>query len=63
MTKHIADKSHETGSGRIRNFTQQEREQGMHPSVAMLHARPTRTDVQDGRRVAEFMRIDRGHRV
>ncbi|MTH61957.1 hypothetical protein [Paracoccus litorisediminis] len=63
MTKHIADKLQESGPGRLRNFTRQEREAGLHPSIAILHERPRNAAEAKGRRLAEFTRIDRGHRV
>lgn len=61
--KHIADKSHETGTGRILHFTQHERESGLHPAVASLHARSRNEDAQDTRRIREFARIERGQLV
>lgn len=61
--KHIADKPHETGAGRILHFTQQERESGMHPAVTSLHARSRNDDTQDKRRIREFARIERGQLV
>ncbi|MDS9466643.1 hypothetical protein RGQ15_03490 [Paracoccus sp. MBLB3053] len=67
MTRHIADKTHETGSGRVRNYTRQERESAQHPSIRALHSRPKKTagkeDAASGRRVAEYARIERGHTV
>lgn len=58
--KHIADKPHETGAGRILHFTQQERESGMHPAVTSLHARSRNDDTQHKLRIREFTRIERG---
>lgn len=63
MTRHIADKKHEHGPGRIRNFTQQERESGLHPAITALHVRPKPVLSKDGRRVSEYARIERGQRV
>ncbi|HWL57818.1 MAG TPA: hypothetical protein VNQ78_14235 [Paracoccus sp. (in: a-proteobacteria)] len=60
MTRHIADKQHETGAGRVQNFTRQERESGTHPAVVSLLARPRKVDDQGGRRISEFVRIERG---
>ncbi|WP_134678602.1 hypothetical protein [Paracoccus ravus] len=63
MTRHITDKTQENGPGRLQNFTRQERESGMHPSVAVLHSRPRKETASEGRRIIEFARIERGHRV
>lgn len=63
MTKHIADKQHASGPGRMRNFTRHERESGLHPAIAALHSRPRIGAVSDARRVAEYTRIERGRRV
>lgn len=57
--KHIADKPHQTGPGRVRNFTQQERESGLHPAVVALHSRNHTRDEASDRRMAEFTRIER----
>lgn len=61
--KHIADKPHATGAGRILHFTQQERESGLHPAVASLHARSRSEDAQQTHRIREFTRIERGQRA
>ncbi len=61
--KHIADKIHDTGAGRVQNFTRQERESGLHPAIAQLHARPHGRDEKSDRRIAEFTRIERGRQV
>lgn len=59
MAKHIIDNTHQTGPGRVEHFTRQEREQGLHPAIEALHARPKERQETD-RRVAEFTRIERG---
>lgn len=60
MTKHIIDKSHATGPGRLRHYTRQERESAMHPAVAKLLSRPSGRSSAEGRRLIEFTRIERG---
>ena len=61
--KHIADKPHQTGAGRILNFVQQDRQSGLHPAIQALHARPVANARDATRRVAEYARIERGHRA
>ncbi|MFT4012014.1 MAG: hypothetical protein QM682_01190 [Paracoccus sp. (in: a-proteobacteria)] len=58
--KHIADKPHRTSAGRILNFIRQDRESGLHPAVAALHARPRRDEAKADHRMQEFTRIERG---
>ncbi|MDT1060708.1 hypothetical protein RM190_02495 [Paracoccus sp. CPCC 101403] len=60
MTRHIADRQHETGAGRIRNFTRQDREATIHPAIQRLLTRRKQEDAGGGRRMAEFLRIERG---
>ena len=62
MTKHITDKPNETGPGRVRHFTQHERESGVHPAISALHSRPKQRDDEGDKRMAEFTRIERGER-
>lgn len=62
MTKHISDRPRENGNARLREYTRQEREAGTHPSVAALSSRPRDRD-GDGRKTAEYARIDRGQTV
>lgn len=61
--KHIADKQHETGAGRVLHFTQHEREAGLHPAVASLHTRSRDEATENARRLREFARIERGQLV
>lgn len=61
--KHIADKPHQTGPGRVRNFTQHERETGLHPAIVALHARKHLRDDKTDRRMVEFTRIERGQKA
>ena len=61
--KHVADKQHETGAGRILHFTRHERESGLHPAVARLLARARNENAQATRRIREFARIERGQQV
>ena len=63
MTRHIADRSQESSSGRTQYYTRQERESGLHPAVAALRMRPRARSEAANRRAAEFARIERGHRV
>ena len=63
MTRHIADKPHASGPGRLRNFIRQDRESGLHPAVAALHARARKSGDADNRRLAEYARIERGQRA
>lgn len=62
MTRHIADQHHTTGKGRVENFTRAEREQGIHPAIIELNRRPVVRD-KKSRRMAEFLRIERGRLV
>ena len=64
MTRHLSDKPRTTAAGRLRHFLQHERESGdIHPAIAALHARSTKATPEADRRVAEFTRIERGHRA
>lgn len=59
MTKHISDKPREGANGRLRAFTQQERETGPHAASQALHSRP-KVRLEDGRKTREYTRIERG---
>lgn len=61
--KHIADKPHHTGPGRVQNFARHEREAGLHPAVVALHARRHLRNDKTDRRMVEFARIERGDRA
>lgn len=61
MAKHISDQSRSHGAARLREFTRQERESGMHPAIALLRSRPQMRDDEVNRKTVEFMRIARGH--
>ncbi|MFC3570793.1 hypothetical protein [Paracoccus sp. TOH] len=63
MTRHLADRSHETSAGRTQYYTRQERESGTHPAIAALRMRPRARSEATNRRAAEFARIERGHQV
>lgn len=64
MTRHLSDKPRKVGTGRLRHFLQHERETGdMHPAVFALHARRATNTPKTDRRVAEYARIERGHRA
>ncbi|MBO9453600.1 hypothetical protein J7376_10640 [Paracoccus sp. R12_1] len=58
MTKHISDQPRAHAGTRLREYTRQEREAGMHPAVATLRARP-QTRGQENRKTAEYLRIER----
>ena len=59
MTKLISDKPKEKGTSRLREFTRQEREAGIHPAIVALRSRP-QTRSEENRRFAEYARIERG---
>ncbi|WP_347137992.1 hypothetical protein [Paracoccus sp. SSK6] len=60
MTKPISDRPEEKGTIRLREFTRQDRESGIHPAIMALRARPqTRGEVN--RKAVEYARIERGH--
>ena len=61
MTEKTTNQSN-ASDARLREFTRQERESGIHPAIQALHARPaSRSD--SNRRAEEFTRIERGHGV
>ena len=62
MGKHISDQPRSQGQTRLREFTRQEREAGTHPAIEALRSRPQSRD-GDGRKTAEYLRIDRGQRT
>lgn len=59
MTKHISDQPRSQGNARLREYTRQEREAVPHPTVMALHSRP-KDRSGDGRKTAEYARIERG---
>lgn len=58
MNKHISDQHRMHGQARLREYTRQERESGMHPAIAALRSRPQDRGAEN-RKTAEFLRIDR----
>lgn len=62
MSKHLSDQPRTHDGARLREYTRQERESGTHPSIAALRSRPKDRD-RDGRKVAEYARIERGETV
>ena len=62
MGRHISDHPRSQAQLRLREFTRQERESGLHPAIEALRTRPQTRD-GDGRKTAEYLRIDRGQRV
>ena len=60
MSRHIADKRDAGKDGRLKHFTEIEREQGgAREQTLDLQKRP-RDGREEGRRVQEFVRIERG---
>ncbi|NHF73043.1 hypothetical protein [Paracoccus xiamenensis] len=60
MTKTLTDHERSTGSGRLRAYVAHDRESGVHPAIEALHRRPHARDGDDGRKTAEYARIERG---
>ncbi|MFN0115369.1 MAG: hypothetical protein ACKVPY_11900 [Paracoccaceae bacterium] len=61
MTRHIADRQAAGGAGSLARFAEVERREGAegaHPAVKAVQVRPATRE--GGRRVAEFVRIERG---
>ena len=56
MSKHISDQPRSQAHLRLREFTRQERETGVHPAVESLRTRPQTRD-GDSRKTSEFLRI------
>ncbi|MDB6181268.1 hypothetical protein [Paracoccus fistulariae] len=59
MKKHDLEQVH-AGNARLREFTRQERESGVHPYIAALRSRP-KDRPADGRKLSEYTRIERGY--
>lgn len=59
MTKHISDQPRSQSGTRLREYTRQEREAGVHPAISTLHSRAKERG-DENRKTAEFLRIDRG---
>ena len=60
MDEQISDQAQQSDGGtRLREYTRQERESGMHPAIATLRSRP-QTRGEENRKTAEFLRIARG---
>lgn len=59
MSKHISDQPRTAGQKRLREYTRQERESGVHPAIMTLRNRP-QTRGGDNRKTAEYLRIERG---
>lgn len=62
MIKHVKDPPRSHGQNRLREFTRQEREAGMHPAISALRSRPVMRGAEN-RKTAEYLRIDRGRTV
>lgn len=63
MTEQPSHQSHEAGNSRLKNFLRQEREDGLHPAIKALHARPNSRVEDHNRRAVEYARIARGRSV
>lgn len=59
MTRHIGDKTRESGQGRLREYLRQEREAQLHPAIRALISRP-KPQAGATRQLREFARIERG---
>ncbi len=59
MSKHIADQPRPHGGIRMREFARQERMAATHPAIETLRKSP-KTRTEQGRKIAEYLRIDRG---
>ncbi|MFD1913543.1 hypothetical protein [Halodurantibacterium flavum] len=63
MTRHIIDKTPRNNTGtRLRSFLAIAREDGQHPATQKLIRRPADRSAA-GRRLREFLRIERGRLV
>lgn len=60
MTRILTDHERSNGSGRLRAYLTHDRETGVHPAIQALHRRPHTRDGDDGRKAAEYARIERG---
>lgn len=59
MNTNTNDRGQDDVQACLREFTRQEREAGTHPAITELHARP-KTRTAENRKMAEFLRIERG---
>lgn len=59
MSRHISDRPHSNSGARLREFTRQERESGVHPAIQVLRTR-AQARSEENRKAAEYVRIDRG---
>ncbi len=62
MSKHVEDQPRSPDHNRLREYTRQERESGMHPAIWALHSRPLMRGSVN-RKAAEYLRIARGRTV
>jgi hypothetical protein len=61
MSRHVADKRTPSSGARVRRFAEIERtqpEEGSHPSVKTLLARPSTRD--DATKLVQYTRVERG---
>ena len=64
MSKHLADHRAASEGGRAKHFTALDKQrgpEGSHPATRQLSARPVARS--DGRRMQEFLRIERGEKA
>ncbi|OYX43975.1 MAG: hypothetical protein B7Z02_07290 [Rhodobacterales bacterium 32-67-9] len=62
MSRHVADRQTTSDGGRLKHFVEVEKthgEAGSHPATKAVHERPVKRD--DGARLRQFARIERGH--
>lgn len=59
MTKHISDQPRSHTGSRLREYTRQERESGVHPAIETLRTRPQMRG-EENRKTSEYVRIERG---
>jgi hypothetical protein len=61
MSKHLADKPRVADTGRLRRYTEIERDGGAAREQTLELQRRKRDGRDDGKRASEFARIERGH--
>ncbi|WP_295042501.1 hypothetical protein [uncultured Paracoccus sp.] len=59
MTTKNSDTLQNNGATRLREFMRQDREDGTHPAIEALRARP-QMRAEENRKFVEYARIDRG---
>lgn len=59
MNRQPVDQSRDDANPRVREFIRQERQEGLHPAIQALHARP-QDRAETNRKAVEYSRIARG---